>query len=166
MGFSTVLHWLISQSIFVVSVITDTEKNPQGDSNMGPEWITCGYSLAPMLVVFLLGFVLIGYAIFIGRGALHSNIPISLSNSKIIATECHPEPYREGEAARKLQWGPRRNALDGSVQYAFSSAPIDHDLVSDMMAAPKFRLFKGRFRMPFKRYDSVKNEEIELRSNR
>lgn len=168
MGFSTLLHWLISQSIFVVSVVTDSEIFKSGGgitttiSKTGGNWITCGYALTPMMIVFLLGFVLVGYAIFIGRGSLHSNIPISLSNSRIIATECHPEPFREGEAYRKLQWGPRRNAIDGSVQYAFSSAPVDQDIIGESTPHPGSRFSRIRFRMPFQSYDSVKNDEVEL----
>lgn len=49
MAFSTLLHWLISQSIFVVSVITDTDKNPSGIVTGRSDWISCGYALTPSM---------------------------------------------------------------------------------------------------------------------
>ncbi|KAH8589005.1 hypothetical protein B0O99DRAFT_582222, partial [Bisporella sp. PMI_857] len=161
MVFSTLLHWLISQSIFVVSVVTDPKNNSAGTDTENYDFITCGYSLTPMAVTFGLGFLFIVSAVIVGMSRLRSNIPICFNNSKLIANECHPDPFRENEAYRRLQWGPRRNE-DGSIQYAFSSVPIDHSISGDV-GHLESRSLKQRIRLPgFRSYASLRSEDITL----
>lgn len=83
---SGLLHWLVSQSIFVVNVESyffgeddDLERNSEGD------YMTCGYSPSAMVLVIIGGIVLVLGVIFIGRRRFTSPIPIAGSCSAAIA---------------------------------------------------------------------------------
>jgi len=149
--------WLISQSIFVVSVITDNGRNLAGKYTSNPYYVSCGYSPAPMLVVIGLGIMMIIFAVVVGRVRLKSDIPIA-GNSKLIARECHPEDIQEDEPLRRLQWGLRKTGEPPTEWYAFSSLPVE-GLQESKTKSPSLGT---RFRLPFRKYSAVKEDEIPL----
>ncbi|KAL4888475.1 hypothetical protein BDV59DRAFT_206058 [Aspergillus ambiguus] len=96
MALSTVLHWLISQSLFLVSVEvydSDFNRRPAGDI------IPCGY--LPVGVVSGLsvsGFVVVCLIGIMGFNHFKSGMPLAGSCSLAISAACHPYLSAEGEA--------------------------------------------------------------------
>jgi hypothetical protein len=131
-AFSTLLHWLASQSIFVISVelhnlYGDHSSNGRCDHwekgyvlpNGEKFWAFCGYDFitlaySPLGILLSLSTALaLTVGIFaLGRRQL-SLIPVVGSCSAAIATSCHARPYEEAPEKEKLKWGvfskPRDN---------------------------------------------------------
>jgi hypothetical protein len=142
MVFSTLLHWLASQSIFVISVEIYNmfgQHNPHGFCNhfddrhegytpsCGTDFITCAYSPLAVFLALITACVLAITIIILGRRILNP-MPIVGSCSVAIAASCHP---RAGEGAtweKKLQWGiieePDQAAQDGVGHCGLSSGHI------------------------------------------
>ncbi|KAH8817584.1 hypothetical protein DL96DRAFT_1751300 [Flagelloscypha sp. PMI_526] len=95
MIFSTVLHWLISQSIFLAKI---------DDMNFPNSVSTCGYSIGGMIATFVGGLILAVFAIILGSRRLPSGMPLVGSCSLAIAASCHtPDSTSE---LQPLKWGP------------------------------------------------------------
>ena len=102
---SGVLHWLLSQSLFVVSIEFDhTRLWSDGDdvtgqsfaqAETGPatsvqEYITCGYSISAVLGALVVGFVALVLVVGVGWRRLESRgMPIVGSCSAAISACCH-----------------------------------------------------------------------------
>lgn len=101
MVLSSLLHWIISQSIFLVKV--DYRDQIGGDSLSGQVGeagdygaITCGYSPLGMIVTVLAGFLLIVFAIALGCRRMKPGMPMAGSCSAAISAACHaPEGTSE-----------------------------------------------------------------------
>ncbi|PLB49785.1 hypothetical protein P170DRAFT_510249 [Aspergillus steynii IBT 23096] len=130
------LHWLISQSLFVVSVEAYTIDHARDRSQ---DLITCGFS--PVAIVSAVG-VAAAIAIIVSGLAcrrLASGMPIAGSCSLAIAAACHPyfDPnylggdgiaeiqfYGEDVALVPIKWGAVR--LDGGLGHCtFSADEVD-----------------------------------------
>ncbi|GES61301.1 hypothetical protein ATEIFO6365_0006076000 [Aspergillus terreus] len=126
---SGLLHWLISQSLFLVSITSyasDFNRNPVSDTsitsntseltrNPTSDITTCGYS--PMAILTTLS---LGLAMFASLGGLafkrfKSGMPVAGSCSLAIAAACHPVSVGEGDevygditainVTEPLKWG-------------------------------------------------------------
>ncbi|KAK3360958.1 hypothetical protein B0T24DRAFT_643184 [Lasiosphaeria ovina] len=100
-GFSVVVHWLMSQSIFVVAV--------ENLDQSSPSWymITCGYSPIAIIFVLVLCCLLVTAVVATGCLRLPSAIPVVGSCSLAIAAACHgPDGQPQTKAAlAPLRWG-------------------------------------------------------------
>ncbi|KAH8798764.1 hypothetical protein DL96DRAFT_1539440 [Flagelloscypha sp. PMI_526] len=96
MIFSMVLHWLISQSIFLAKI---------DDNDIELDRIsTCGYSVVGMIATLIAGVILAVFAIILGSRKLPPGMPLVGSCSLAIAAACHaPDGTSE---LRPLKWGP------------------------------------------------------------
>ncbi|KAH8834588.1 hypothetical protein DL96DRAFT_1443593, partial [Flagelloscypha sp. PMI_526] len=95
MIFSMVLHWLISQSIFLAK-IDDADRELDRIS-------TCGYSVVGMVATLIAGVILAVFAIILGSRKLPPGMPLVGSCSLAIAAACHaPDGTSE---LRPLKWG-------------------------------------------------------------
>ncbi|KAI9850909.1 MAG: hypothetical protein M1824_003016 [Vezdaea acicularis] len=99
--FSGVLHWLISQSIFLARV---SYYDP-GSSEVVNEISTCGYSPIAIIFTIVTGCVLIIGAILIGFRRFKPGIPLAGSNSAAIAAACHAPEADTRAAVSAVQWG-------------------------------------------------------------
>ncbi|OJJ99641.1 hypothetical protein ASPACDRAFT_52322 [Aspergillus aculeatus ATCC 16872] len=82
---STVLHWLISQSLFLVGV-------EEWDSGSGSVvFFSCSWSAAGILSSIIVGGVFLAGIVGLSRRRLDSAMPIVGSCSLAIAAACHPE---------------------------------------------------------------------------
>lgn len=88
---SLLLHWLVSQSIFVVNVsMFDYTGAPIPPAYSG-HLMTCGYSPIAIIFAISLGVLLIGVLLGFGFGAtFHTGMPIAGSCSLAMAAACHP----------------------------------------------------------------------------
>jgi hypothetical protein len=115
MVISSVLHWLCSQSIFVVSVIIssiefgDSINNPpfHADNITQTEFITCGYSPRAIFGVIIIGIFMVIGVILAGRRRYHGVIPVAGTCSAAISAMCHiPQSEESGDVVTQpLQWG-------------------------------------------------------------
>ncbi len=97
---SGLLHWFVSQSIFLVrlDLYGDTGEFLGSDSN-------CGYSCIAIIFVILVGSLSVLAAIASGARRYKPGIPLSSSCSAAISATCHPPPSDLEPATLPVKWG-------------------------------------------------------------
>jgi hypothetical protein len=99
---SATLHWLISQSLFLVRV--DTYNHGTLDKDLDVSGV--GLSPAPMLVVLILGLSLVAIAIGMGFRKLEGNaMPVAANCSLVLAAAAHRPPGDVNAAFLPVKWG-------------------------------------------------------------
>ncbi|KAK3637796.1 hypothetical protein LTR56_012002 [Elasticomyces elasticus] len=94
------LHWLMSQSLFVVAAVAYG-----GDGIPQVPTYTSAYSLEAIVVTACVGFTLICALVVLGMQRYSGTIPLASSCSAAISAACHP-PEGDFEAALfRIQWG-------------------------------------------------------------
>jgi hypothetical protein len=133
MATSTLLHWLASQSIFVVAFNIYDQMGRQNwdgheEGNIVYGMTTCGYSPIAILAVLIVGLFTVVAAVGFGYIHYKTGMPLAGSSSLAISAACHPEENSgTGEDAlsrQKLQWGVVSTGLDGVGHCAFSSKEV------------------------------------------
>ena len=131
MTVSAVLHWLVSQSIFLVAIDRyDWKEQPVyrsigGGHKTVKEFMTCGYSPVAILCVIMLGIGMVGALLAVGLRRFAPGIPLAGSCSAAIAVACHADAADDktamGEA--RLMWGV--TGWNGEVGHcAFSAREV------------------------------------------
>ena len=106
LGASTILHWLVSQSLFLARV---TSLGEDGTELASDSISTCGYSNIALVFVIGLGSLLLVYPLALGLKRFYSTMPITGSCSAAISAACHP-PKADVDAAFKIvRWGVVEN---------------------------------------------------------
>ncbi|KAK5157013.1 hypothetical protein LTS14_004530 [Recurvomyces mirabilis] len=95
---STLLHWLVSQSLFLVRVTTGSQGEDYRISSLG-------FSCSPILATIIVGSVLVLGAIGFGCRKLASSMPLASSCSVAISAACHPPGEDTDAALLQLSWG-------------------------------------------------------------
>jgi hypothetical protein len=149
MGMSTLLHWLLSQSLFLVYIESyvwdDSSETYMANigSNSDLDTITCGWSPLALLLVILVQVVLVVAVVAFGRKRFKTGMPIASTCSIAIAAACHPdvaesEEKREKEGVKlsqkALQWGVTGEGVDGVGHCAFSSKKVSAPTVGALYA--------------------------------
>jgi hypothetical protein len=125
---STLLHWLVSQSLFLVSILQDT-KMVNGSTITGESVtsnFTCGYS--PIAMIFVLVFAVLMFSFAAGTGfkRFKSGMPVAGSCSAAIAAACYPvEGLDQVKVDEPLQWGVMGRTAEGLPHCGFSSNPVE-----------------------------------------
>ena len=129
---SGLLHWLISQSIFLVFVeiyrdSVDTMSTEAGTTKRVPafDYTTCGWSPAGVVSVIIVGVAMVLFLLFSGSRRLRSNMPVAGSCSAAISAACHPVPYDKMAGLELLQWGVTSLEGDEKGHCSFSSGEVD-----------------------------------------
>lgn len=127
---SILIHWMLSQSIFVVAV----EK--PGDTSDTTLYSTCGYSPIAIIAVILTSTVLVSAVVITARRRFPTAIPVVASCSMAIAAACH---HTNGQAQPDapllpLKWGvisgPGEVHEEGSIRHCgFSSEYVEYPRV-------------------------------------
>jgi hypothetical protein len=129
LGFSAVMHWLISQSIFLIAVQRyDPQGNPMLDDagSVEGEHYTCGWSPLAVLLVICFGVLMIAGAIGMGRRKYQPGMPLRGTNSAVIAAACHIAGGEENMERKKMKWGVvGEYDTNGTGHCAFSSREPD-----------------------------------------
>lgn len=125
-GLSACLHWLISQSLFLVSleVWTTTTSPKLSTVANGEGLISCGWSPLGVLCVVAVIFLMFASLQIVGRRRLRCGvIPVAGSCSAAISAACHPV---KAEAWTKpVCWGVVVPAADDVLGHcSFSSGPV------------------------------------------
>ena len=147
MAISASLHWLVSQSIFLVNINTfDALGNPMVGTGMKNDWgdesdITgCGFSPLAIICTLVAGVVVILFVLITGAQKLPSGgMPLVGSNSVGIAAACHP--LKDGsDEQQPLMWGvvssgTQNEGADVTVGHcSFSSALVDVPMEGQLYA--------------------------------
>lgn len=131
MVLSSVLHWLVSQSIFLVDIDYrrySLEYSPD-KNRWKPERseLSCGYS--PLAIIFTL---LAGVLMLVAMAAfasirLKSNMPVVANSSAAIAAACQMpvEEHEKGASGLKVQWGVTGYDENGVGHCSFSAFPVE-----------------------------------------
>ncbi|KIK53457.1 hypothetical protein GYMLUDRAFT_134315, partial [Collybiopsis luxurians FD-317 M1] len=127
--YSALLHWLLSQSIFLVKVsywITRDDINEILDSDASIT--SCGYSPMGMMLTIIVGASLILLALVLAFFKhLNGDMPLVGSCSAAIAAACHP-PEDGKDSSTPVKWGAMLDATHDEAQGAghisFSSGDV------------------------------------------
>jgi len=128
---SGILHWLVSQSIFLIAIdFYDAFGNPAArppPGNIAWDYKTLGYSPAGAIAVLVLGGLLVISIVAAGYIPYKRGMPLAGSCSMAISAACHPiEQVGDGEniAEKKLQWGVVSTGVDGIGHCSFSAEEV------------------------------------------
>jgi hypothetical protein len=108
----TIIHWLISQSIFLVVV---SRYNANGSLENAFQLATCGYSPIGMIFVIICGIVMLLCLLGISMIKLDGSIPIVSGCSAAISAVCHLR-FPAGDGSE--QTGPLSSDRDSRIQMA------------------------------------------------
>ena len=139
------LHWLISQSIFLVSVEAFWMIRPPyavlGDSNVwnteNPIYLmTCGYSPSAILASTLVTSLLLVWTAGIGFMKLPSSMPVAASCSAAIAAACHVplEELDQNVSENKIMWGDMGADEKGIRHCGFSMREVGQPREGELYA--------------------------------
>lgn len=99
---SGLLHWLVSQSIFLVSVtVYGATGNVIGDEKL----VTCGYSCIAIIFVIIVGALMLFAVVGTGFRRFRPGIPLLGACSAVVSAACHRLQRDELAALQPLQWG-------------------------------------------------------------
>jgi hypothetical protein len=126
---SGVLHWLISQSIFLVFVEVYTGEltgDSVGSMDLSRHYTTCGWSPAGVLAVIVVTVFMVCFVFVLGCRRFGSWImPVAGSCSAAISAACHPQPYDQLACFQPLQWGVTSIDNNGIGHCSFSSSKVE-----------------------------------------
>lgn len=129
---SGLLHWLVSQSIFIVALETydqgvrvdymeDYHKPTQ-------DRLSCGYSPIAIMFVIILAVVMMLFGVGTGMKRYNPGIPIAGSCSVVLSAACHMEDNNTANsemASKPLRWGViRSGGVDEVGHCAFSASEV------------------------------------------
>ena len=123
---STVMHWLISESLFLVVIQAYTVNEARDPTN---DVTTCGYSPVAIVATISVGIVMLSLLVGLRFKRFKSGMPVTGSCSLAIAAACHPGPNPTQESQLDaphlpLKWGVVQTR-DGVRHCTFSSAAVD-----------------------------------------
>ena len=128
---SATLHWLISQSIFLVRV---SVYDYQGDYD-GRDHSEVGYSCLPILLTVLLGISMLLVAVGSGFRKFASHIPVAGSCSVAIAAAAHQPKSDVDAAVLPVQWGEVNSEGTDEIGHCCFTSEEVHDLIEGRMYA-------------------------------
>jgi hypothetical protein len=126
MVLSSVLHWLVSQSIFLVDIDYRSYSSGFGWRSERSE-LSCGYSPLAIILTLIAGVLMLIAIGAFGSMRLKSNMPVVANSSAAIAAACQMpvEEHEKGASQLKLQWGVTGYDEDGVGHCSFSSFPVE-----------------------------------------
>ena len=100
---SGTLHWLVSQSIFLIVLDAYTYDDiPDAENNL----VACGYSPLAILVTIISGSLVLLAGLAYGfRRYPEVGIPLAGSCSAAISAACHPPPNDDRPSIKPVMWG-------------------------------------------------------------
>ena len=124
---SCVLHWLVSQSIFLVYI---KKYDPNHNLVEGSTTIANGYSAYAMVIVIIVGFALVLGLIVNGLRRLEPGVPLVGSCSLAISAACHRPQDDHGASLLPLKWGcVSHETTDGLGHCCFTSFEVEEPIV-------------------------------------
>ncbi|KAL4815023.1 hypothetical protein BDW67DRAFT_176558 [Aspergillus spinulosporus] len=122
---SALLHWLMSQSLYLVRIIAYTELQARDATS---DTMTVGYSPPAIVIGLCVGMLLPAGLVFIGCGRFQSGMPVAGSCSMAIAAACHPRGQTDEDRAnlgdQRLKWGVEAYQKGEMWHCAFSDRKV------------------------------------------
>jgi hypothetical protein len=127
MVLSSVLHWLVSQSIFLVDIDYRRYSGNQGELVMDHSELSCGYSPLAIILTLISGVLMLAAIAGFGSIRLRSNMPVVANCSAAIAAACQVPvaEHEKGASGLKVQWGVTSYDEDGVGHCSFSGLPVE-----------------------------------------
>lgn len=136
MGISALLHWLVSQSFFLVSVQAyrfDAVKGWIPAMDNAATRVSVGYSPLPMVVGVAVGGFLLVAIIVVGFTPFQTAMPVVSSCSAAMSAACQPVHEDDGDAATSaVQWGVMGQFSSGLEHVGFSGRTVHAPIVGRM----------------------------------
>ena len=127
---SGVLHWFVSQSIFLVHVIQlDHEDNVDPKNSIS----TCGYSNIAIISVIILGSIIVLLGLLAGSRKYKEGMPLVGSCSAAISAACHPLKDDPDASLLPLMWGAVETT-DSVGHCCFSSLDVSRPVEGNVYA--------------------------------
>ncbi|KAF6831723.1 hypothetical protein CMUS01_07207 [Colletotrichum musicola] len=131
------VHWLISQSIFLVYL--EEYSSSTGDpTKFEPSTggvTSCGWSPLGVILVLVAGVLMIGFLLASGwRRLRFGGIPVAGSCSAAISATCHPGTYEKDAWKMPLRWGVVSEPKVEPRHCSFSSKPVEKPLEGQLYA--------------------------------
>jgi hypothetical protein len=127
MALSGILHWLVSQSIFLVDIDYRRHLGSEDAWVTDQSELSCGYS--PLAIIFTLisGVLMLVAVAGFGSIRLRSNMPVVANSSSAIAAACQMPvaEHEKGASGLKVQWGVTSYDEDGVGHCSFSALPVE-----------------------------------------
>jgi hypothetical protein len=116
------LHWLLSQSFFLVRVdFFERNSDTPSDKSMA----AFGYSSLSLLIFFIVSFLLMCGITWLITRRMHQRIPLAASCSLVISAACHPAKDEVDIHLKKIRWGVTQQPVSGSIGHcSFSAGPV------------------------------------------
>lgn len=140
---SALLHWLASQSIFMVQISVLLQDEPR-TVNREESISTCGYSPFAIILTTVTGSIIALVGILLALRKYPAGIPLGGSCSAAISAACHlpPDERKNGSvSAKPLQWGATghdavmgRDDDDSVGHCSFSSEAVATPIVGKLYA--------------------------------
>ena len=117
---SMLLHWMISQSLFLVQVDVHVG---DGDGPRSPR--TLGWSSLALMILLIVGGLLIVGLVAFGFKRYKPGMPLVLSDWRAISAACHTWHSSDpNQSLGELQYGVNGHAKDSKYHVGFSSGPV------------------------------------------
>jgi hypothetical protein len=117
------LHWLLSQSVFLVRI--DTYDRSQQLILGQQSKSACGFSGTSFITMTIAFWLLVGAVGLIGRKKIKIQVPFAASCSLVISAACHPTADDTGAHLRPLKWGVVDEKMyDGEMHCSLSSGRV------------------------------------------
>jgi hypothetical protein len=142
---SAVLHWLLSQSIFLEQV---TVLRPSGQVDTEHSLNCLGWSALALSLLLIVGCLMIVALFLVGLRKYDTGIPLTRISSIAIGAACHPVRSRPNEALQLLQFGISNEVGEQHGNLGFSSGDVLHDTGNssqDVLAFVKGSEWSRRF---------------------
>ncbi|KAH7093145.1 hypothetical protein FB567DRAFT_609549 [Paraphoma chrysanthemicola] len=119
---SSVLHWLLSQSFFLVRVEI-FERNTAVANDMSKS--ACGFFSFSLLISFNVALMLLSVIAWIGSRQMQQRLPAAASCSLVISAACHPPKDEVDIHLKQVKWGLVEQAsVDGIGHCSLSANPV------------------------------------------
>ncbi|KAI9876003.1 MAG: hypothetical protein M1830_007578 [Pleopsidium flavum] len=118
---SGLMHWLVSQSIFLAHVTVLTNR---GVEDPAADMTTCGYSCIAIIFVIIVGSLMVLAVIATGFRRLDPGIPLASSCSIAISAACHPPQDDVNAAILPVMWGAVEEKNEDVGHCTFTSMEV------------------------------------------
>lgn len=116
---SSTLHWLLSQTFFLVRA---DFYDSQGRFEPGNSISACGFSITSLYVLVAAIIVLLAVVAYMGCRYMQTRAPLVASCSLAISAACHPPVDEKDTHLAKVKWGAVKQATEGSLGHCSLAA--------------------------------------------
>lgn len=125
----TILHWLVSQSVYLVST------SYMYRSQIQQTLLQCGYSTTPITLTLGTGFLMLAVLLFYGFQCYDRSVPQASGCSAAISAACHAPRDDLNAALEPLKWGAINHGSDGEPGHCcFTSKDVESPIAGNIYA--------------------------------